>query len=69
MVSFFVVGEKVVVFVVFVLRSCRVQKYMVDNYSLVDQYSSNRFFRGFYCIVVDSDSNKIHLQKKMIDIL
>ena len=48
----FVFEEGVVLFVVFVPSSCRVQKYLVDKYYVVDQFYSILFV-GYYSIVVD----------------
>ena len=43
----FVFEGKIVLFVVFVWSAFRVQKYLVDNYYLVDQYHSSYYFVVF----------------------
>ena len=47
----FVFEGKIVLFVVFVRSACRVQKYLVENYYLVDQYFSS-FFSWFMDILL-----------------
>ena len=47
----FFVGEGVVVFAVFVLSSCSVQKFLIDRYYLVGHYYCIIFSWGFIILL------------------
>ena len=57
----FLVGGKVVLFVLFVHLMYTVQKHLVDKYNLVDQYSS--------CYFADFGYENCHLLNNVVDFL